>query len=226
MIVNAKIKVAILEDHLSIIDGYRYRLSQASDIYIVGTLNFGEELIPFLAQHDVDVLILDISVPTSQDNSNPYPILYTIPKLLKDYPQLKILIITMHNQLSIMRAILETGISGYVFKDDRVTLSKLKEVIRLVVKGEFYLSEQVFEKTSKFYSLDGILSSRQLQALSLCASYPGDTATALAEKLGVAPSTMRNLLSRIYKSLNVSNRSEALIKARDLGLITPDEPGV
>jgi len=226
MTMNTKIKIAILEDHLSIIDGYRYRLGRTEDITIVGTINFGEELLPFLSKHSVDVLILDISVPTSLENRNPYPVLYTIPKIFEINPDLKILVITMHNQVSIIKAVLESGVSGYVFKDDRTTLSKLKEVIRLVANGGIYLSQQVYDKTSKFYSVDSMLSSRQLEALSLCASYPGSTATILAEKLGVAPSTMRNLLSRMYKSLNVSNRSEALIKARNLGLITPDEPGV
>src|SRR5690349_1187844 len=78
-----KVRVAILDDHQSIIDGYVYRLSSTPEIDVVATANYGEDLEPLLAKHPVDVLLLDLSVRTSHENSNPFPILHLIPKLLQ-----------------------------------------------------------------------------------------------------------------------------------------------
>ena len=67
-------------------------------------------------------------------------------------------------------------------------------------------------------------SGRQLEALSLCAAYPDATTAELAGMLGVAHSTLRNLLSGAYLRLNVRSRTAAVAKAKRLGLITPPEP--
>src|SRR6185436_21195449 len=74
-----KIKVAILDDHQSIIDGYLYRLKESPKIEVTGTLSFGSELEPWLAEHPADVMVLDVNVPAAPDNPNPYPILHVIP---------------------------------------------------------------------------------------------------------------------------------------------------
>ena len=60
-----KVRVAILDDHQSIIDGYIYRLSSTPEIEVVATANYGEELEPVLAKYPADVLLLDLSVRTS-----------------------------------------------------------------------------------------------------------------------------------------------------------------
>jgi len=70
------------------------------------------------------------------------------------------------------------------------------------------------------------IEERQREALSLCAAYPGYTKDKIARKLGIANSTLRNLLSDSYRRLIVSNLAAALIKARQLGLITPLDPEV
>jgi DNA-binding NarL/FixJ family response regulator len=74
--------VSILDDHQNVIDGYVMRLSQVPDIAIGGTAHFGVDLEPMLAHHPTDVLLLDVYVPTSIENANPYPMLHVIPKLL------------------------------------------------------------------------------------------------------------------------------------------------
>ena len=80
-----KVRVAILDDHQSIIDGYIYRLSSTTEIEVVATATHGEELEPLLVKQPVDVLLLDLSVRTSPENSNPFPILHIIPKLLQSF---------------------------------------------------------------------------------------------------------------------------------------------
>jgi two-component system nitrate/nitrite response regulator NarL len=67
------IRVAILDDHISIIDGYLYRLSKNPEIEVVATETYGEALDSMLAEHSPDVLILDLNVPTSPVNRNALP---------------------------------------------------------------------------------------------------------------------------------------------------------
>ena len=147
-----KIRVAILENHQGIIDGYQFRLSGTPDIEIVATAIYGEELEPMLAQVPVDVLLLDVHVPTSQENINPYPILYLIPRLLQTYPNLVILVISMHTQRKLIASVMEAGASGYILKDDQATIRDLASVIRSVANGGIHLSQSAYQKLDKGYS--------------------------------------------------------------------------
>ena len=71
---------------------------------------------------------------------------------------------------------------------------------------------------------DYILSPRQLEALSLCASYPNESSAQLAGRMSISHSTIRNLLSGAYLKLGVQTRSAAVTKARQLGIIPPPPP--
>src|SRR3990172_10084746 len=113
---DKKIRVAILDDHQSVIDGYVFRLSSNKKIQIVGSATYGAKLDDLVGRGNVDVLLLDISVPTSEDNDNPYPVLSQLPKLHKQYPDMAILIISMHTERPLVRAVLEAGANGYVLK--------------------------------------------------------------------------------------------------------------
>src|SRR5512135_708568 len=90
-----QIRVTILDDHQITVDGYLYRLGHIPEIEIVATLRFGEELAASLAEHPTDVLLLDFSIPISAVNSNVYPTLTEIPKLLQLHPNLDVLMISM-----------------------------------------------------------------------------------------------------------------------------------
>src|SRR3990172_7740248 len=122
---NRKIRVAILDDHQSIIDGYLYRLNQAPDVEVVATATFAEDFETLLASHAVEVLILDIFVPTSPDNPSPYPILHAIPKWLQRYPHLAVLVISMYNRRTLIKSVVEAGASGYILKDDKPLIQEL-----------------------------------------------------------------------------------------------------
>ena len=221
-----KISVTILDDHQSIVDGYRFRLSNFPQIEIVDTLEYGEDLEGALKKQAPDVLILDVNVNVSAENSNNYPIFHVIPDLLQRYPDLAILVISMHNDRSIIRAVMEGGASGYILKDDQRTISELGSVILSIVGGGIYLSEKVRNLYIKNRSAasEEPLTGRQMEALSLCAAYPDHTTERLAQIMNVANSTVRNLLSGAYLRLGVNSRAAAIAKARQMGLIPPDSP--
>jgi len=217
------IRVAILDDHQGIIDGYQLRLGNLPDFEIVATAYYGEELEPMLEAYPTDVLVLDVTVPASPANPNPYPILHLIPKLLQRYPTLVVLVVSMHDDRALIQAVIEAGASGYLLKDDREAILDLAAVVRTVAHGGIYFSRQAHQQLRRWGAApdEPLLTERQLKALSVCAAYPNLTTSELAQKLNVANSTMRNLLSEAYLRLQANNRTAAIAKARQLGLITP-----
>lgn len=220
------IHVAIVDDHPGMVDGYTARLERQNKIEVVGSAGFGSEIEPLLAAHPVDVLLLDVHVPTDPANPDPYPILHLVPKLLDKYPGLNILIISMIHTQSLIQELLDAGASGYILKNDRAANQALADVIRSVANGEIYLGEGV-RQLLESHPLDDPstrLTSRQLQALSLSAAHPGWTHTDLASAMSITGSTARNTLHGAYARLGVNNLAAALAKARSLGLITPAEP--
>lgn len=215
---STPIRVAILDDHQTVLDGYRYRLEQASGVEVVATASWGAELEPLLAHHQVDVLLLDLQVPTAPNNPNPYPVLQIVPQLLERYPSLCILIISMYVKPIFIKAVMKAGASGYILKDDRETLRDLAEVVKGVARGDIYLSKQAEEQLDAPTG-ELNLTTRQLEILSLCASQPNATTSELAEQLHLSPSTVRNTLSDAYLRLDVRNRSAAILKLQQMGLL-------
>ncbi len=214
----SKIRVAILDNHQSIIDGYAYRLKQDPSIKIVATGFFGDELEPIITEQAVDVLLLGLSVPSSVENHTPFPALYIIPRLLKRQPELKILVISILRQPILVRTLLEAGISGYILKEDQVSIQQLAKIVSIVADGGIYFSKSAHPHFSG-KPVEMMLNRHQVEALSLCAALPDDDTVALAKKLGYADSTLRNLLSEAYRRLDVRNRAAAVAKAQELGIL-------
>jgi DNA-binding NarL/FixJ family response regulator len=215
-----KIQVVIMDDHQSIVDGYRFRLSQVPEIEVAKTVAYGDDLEPALKDYSVDVLILDVEVPSSPANPNPYPILHVIPRLVQLYPGMAMLVISMHNEPSLVRTIIEAGARGYILKNDAHKLQELGKWILALVNGEACFSDKILLSFSM--RKDRLFTERQLEVLSLCAAYPNSKTAELADKMQIADSTLRNMLSNVYLKLGVQTRAAAIAKARDLGLITPN----
>ncbi|HUF00407.1 MAG TPA: response regulator transcription factor [Anaerolineales bacterium] len=220
------VRVAILDDHQSIIDGYIYRLSSTPEIEVIATATYGEELEPALTRHPADVLLLDLSVRTSPDNPNPFPILHIIPKLVQKHSDLSVLVISMFAEPGLMRSLIETGASGYILKDDQAAFRELGSIVLSVARGGIYFSKKAYHlymlaETSKGGDL---LTPRQTEVISLCAAYPDASTSDLAQMMSISNSTVRNLLSSLYLRLGVHSRTAAVEKAREMGLVTPRPP--
>src|SRR5215216_5011545 len=221
-----KVRVAILDDHQSIIDGYIYRLGSTPEIEVVGTATYGEELESVLSKHPADVLLLDLSVRTSPENPNPFPILYLVPKLLQKYPKLNVSIISMFAEPGLMRSLIEAGASGYILKDDQAAFRELGNVVLSIANGGIYFSKKAHNLYMQANAVTGgeLLTPRQMEVLSLCAAYPDASTADLAQLMTISNSTVRNLLSSVYLRLGVHSRTAAVEKARELGLVTPRPP--
>jgi two-component system nitrate/nitrite response regulator NarL len=219
-----KIRVAILDDHPMIVEGYLAKLGRDPELEIAATMGFADLLEPVLQKDDIDVLILDVGAPTSAQNRNPYPVLHVIPKLLEAHHNLNILVISMHNERGLIREVMAAGANGYILKDDPTANATLPDIVKAVAAGGVYLSEEAGAIYNKVLNGENgkELSPRQLEALSLCAAYPGEKSVVLAQKMGIKHASFRTLLSGAYLKLGARTRADAIARARQKGLITPE----
>ncbi len=177
-----------------------------------------------LRKNSVDVLLIDLSVRTSEDDANAYPVLRTIPQLLQKYPDLKVVVVSMYGGPGLIRMIMEAGVSGYITKDDHEALRDLGKIVQSISNGNIYFSDKalnLYHQQDEGRGRDN-LSPRQIEALSLCALHPDLGTADLAQMLAVSNSTVRNLLSSAYIKLGVHSRTAAVELARNLGLIAPN----
>ncbi len=216
---SGKINVAILEDHQSTIDGYQFRLSENKFTQVVASRLFSQDLIEMLVDNPADVLILDINVPISKDNRNIQPIHKLISEIKNQFADLTILVITMYNQRAMIKTIMDCGASGYILKDDYDSIRKLGTIVEIVAGGGIFLSERVKDKFLNGSRNDMNLTQRELEVLSMCSAYPDDNTGQIADRMGLANSTIRNFLHKIYIKLQVHGRAAAILKARQSGLL-------
>jgi two-component system response regulator DesR len=211
------IKVAVLDDHQSVIDGYAYRLAESRRIRVVASAAYGQDLLPMLHQHEPDVLVLDLTVPTSPDNQNPFPVLTLLPQIRFKFPDLAVLVISMHAAPALIRAVMRAGAQGYVLKDDVQRIQALHRVVIDVAHGRHSFSPAVEDVQKQTRVLP--LTERQLELLSLLVAYPDMTLAEVARRQHVAHSTVRNMLSDAYRRLGVRTRAAALAEVQRLGLL-------
>lgn len=214
------INVAILEDHPIVIKGYEAELEKSREINLVGAVLYSEELMPLLAKHRVDVLILDIEVKISHTNNNIYPFFTLLKEVFDAYPEINILVISSYTSGLTVYQALTAGATGYLFKDDLESMNHLVDNVLQVAQKTKCISRRVtieLETFKRRRKTKRELTKRQIETLSLCNSYPELTMRQIAIKMAVAPSTVRNLLSDSYDRLEVTNIKSAIAKFQELG---------
>lgn len=224
---NKTVRVAILDDHQSIIDGFIYRLTPARDILVVATAAYGDDLLPMLRNSaPVDVLLLDMSVPTSATNQTQYPMIFALHGLMDEFPDLKVIVISTFKERGLVKAAIEHGVKGYIYKDDQASIQQLARIVMIISAGGNYFSAGAYFEMSEEKSKRN-LTPRQVEVLTVATSYPDDSTEELADRLKISGSTLRNILSNAYTRLGVRSRSSAIDRIRQLGIVpTAKKPTV
>ena len=221
-----KVRIGILDNHQAIIDGYQYRLQGQPDLVVVGTAQSGEGLEELLRRETLDVLLLDIHVPTSAADATEYPMLQMLPRFVAQYPDLNILVISMLEQGVVVRSALNAGATGYVLKDDAGITRQLPDAVRSAAQGNLVLSRKAHEALRRLPQEQASITKRQREILQILADEPNLTAAEVGQRLGITSSTVRNLLSNAYLRLGVRHRGAAVQRAQQLGLIRPGFSGI
>jgi DNA-binding NarL/FixJ family response regulator len=203
------IKILITDDHQLVIDGIKLMLAEANDLQCVGTANGGEQALELLATTSTDVLLLDINMPGMDG-------LETCRRVRRDFPSVKILMLSMLREGSLVKMLLNEGASGYLLKN--AGKDEVLEAIRKVHRGERALSSEVLdiflqpdaEKKRLMTSPFPSLSRREKQILQLIVDEK--TTGEIAEELFISFGTVETHRRNILMKLNARNTA-GLVKA-------------
>ena len=206
------IRVVIADDHTLVLEAFRQLLTP--DVDVVGTAEDGRELIKVVKQLKPDVVVSDISMPLLNG-------LDACIKLLKLFPDLKFIALTVRDEPDLVTEVMRAGAKGYLLKNSAVT--ELLQAIQAVAKGATYVTPLVtgsmigtLMKGSKRSQMKK-LTVRQREILQLLAE--GKTMKEVAGILCITPRTVAFHKYRIMDSLDIDNNAELVKYAIKTGLL-------
>lgn len=204
-------KVVVVDDHRIVRDGIRWMLSDAGSIEIAGDAESGDALLELLADSPVDVVLLDVRMPGKSG-------LETLEAIRRDFPQVRVIMLSMHDQPAYVRRAIELGASGYLLKN--TGRDELIRALDTVAEGGTYLQGEVvaplIASTDPATSTPH-LSPRERQVLQLVAH--GYENKQIATELDIAEATVKTYLRGIFVRLGASSRAEAVAVALREGII-------
>lgn len=202
------IKIMIVDDHSMIREGLKQLLELEGDITVIGEAGDGLECIKLLEKIEPDVMLLDINMPNMNG-------LQVLEQLKRDKKKVKVLILTIHNEIEYLFKAVDIGVNGYVLKDSDSAV--LKEAITEINNGETYIQPSLTpllkEKMNRPRRSirDNVLTKRELQVLELLGE--GLYNKEIAERLYISEKTVKNHVSSIFKKINVTDRTQAVVYA-------------
>lgn len=213
------IKVLIADDHVFYREGVRAFLNNASDIDVVGEAGNGDEAISKTNELQPDVILMDLKMPGTNG-------IESTRRIHETHPKIGVLVLTMFDDDDSVFAAMRAGARGYLLKD-----ADKDEVVRAIVaveRGEAIFSPAIAQRMIQYFSAPGKasnknqpsefaeLTERELEILDLIAQ--GHNNLAMANKLSLSIKTVQNYVSSILTKLQVADRSQAIVRAREAGL--------
>jgi two-component system response regulator NreC len=211
------INVLIADDHAIVRTGLRALLRSEPDLQLAGEATGGYEAIELVGKTHPDILILDLSMPDLDG-------IAVTRQLKPQYPDLRILILTVHEDEAMLREAIRAGASGYIVK--RAAEAELIAAIETIRRGELYvdpamlrvlLVESTKPRTDQPASPDP-LTPRETDVLKLIVQ--GYTNRQVGEELGISVRTVEGHRANLLEKLGLRTRVELVRYARDRGLIS------
>lgn len=194
------IRLAIAEDHLALIDGIRIFFEYEEDIEFVGFAQNGQELCELAKRKRPNLIITDIRMPVMDG-------IEATRKILKNYPEIKIIAFTMFDQDAAVSQMLKAGAKGYILKNS--SLKELLFALRQVHKGETYYDPNItLVSSGETSKTKGVLTKRQQEILKLIAK--GKTNQEIAERLFIGKTTVETHRKNMIRKLNLHGAGELL----------------
>lgn len=214
----SKIKVLLVDDHTLLRQGLRKLLELEPSLEVVGEGGNGKEALEKAKDLQPDVILLDINMPGMNG--------VEATSLLKQtQPELKIIILTIHKDDEYIFEAIKAGASGYILKD--VETKELIKAIQTAAAGESIidpaLASRLFQEFSRLShkgpreALIQTLTEREKEILSLLVQ--GFSNRDLAQALFISEKTVKNHISNIFRKMEVSDRTQAVVKALKMGLV-------
>lgn len=216
----ATIRLLIADDHQMLLDGIRALLRDAEDIAVVGEAPNGAEVIAFVEQQQVDVILMDINMPVMNG-------IETTAHIAKHHAAIKVIALTMHSERTFISRILKAGAAGYVLKN--TGKQELLTAIRRVAAGETYFSNEVASVMMEQYmpqssrrNGSGLepsvheLTKRETEILRLIAQEL--TNNEIAERLFISMYTVETHRKNLIRKIGVKNTAGLVKYAMQQGL--------
>jgi DNA-binding NarL/FixJ family response regulator len=210
------LRILIADDHPLFRKGMRTLLNATEDLEVVGEAATGQEVVEQAATLQPDVILMDLQMPGITGLEATRQILHTS-------PHIRILVITLFEDDASVFESLRAGARGYVLKDSRE--EEMLRAIRSVGSGEAIFSAAIASRLIDFFAtqrqtvpkaLFPALTEREREILQRLSR--GESNQDIARHLGLSVKTVNNYVSNIFSKLQVTDRTQAIIRARDAGL--------
>ena len=214
------IKVLIADDHIFYREGVRAFLNNTADIEVVGEAGNGDEVITKSKELAPNVILMDLKMPGTNG-------IEATRRIHETDSNIGVLVLTMFDDDDSVFAAMRAGARGYLLKD-----ADKDEVVRAIVaveRGEAIFSPPIAQRMIQYFSAApsasfskkepgefSELTERELEILNLIAR--GDNNNTIANKLSLSIKTVQNYVSSILTKLQVADRSQAIVRAREAGL--------
>lgn len=208
-----RLRLLIVDDHPLFRKGVRALIGTQPDMEVVGEAGDGNAAIALALSEQPDVVLMDLQLPGGSG-------IQATRAIVEASPMMRVLILSMFEDDDSVFAALRTGARGYVLKgtgeDD------LLRAVRAVGRGEAIFSPTIASRVLTYFSrpapmpLFPMLTEREREILALIAQ--GKNNQTIARELFLSPKTIANHVSNIFSKLQVADRAEAIIRARDAGL--------
>jgi DNA-binding NarL/FixJ family response regulator len=211
---TAPIRVLIADDHPLFRDGLTALLGEGSGTELAGTAATGTDAVDLARETQPDVVLMDLHMPGMSG-------IEATRRIVADCPHAAVLALTMFDDDGSILSALRAGARGYLLKG--ASREQIRCAIHAAASGEIIFGAQLAARMLTCFTAAAApsppfpqLTGRERQVLDLLAQ--GRANTAIATRLSLSPKTVRNHVSNVLAKLQVTDRAQAIIQARDAGL--------
>lgn len=211
-----KIRILIADDHPLFRKGMRAMLEALPEMDVVGEAATGDEAITFASDLAPDVIVMDLQMPGSSG-------IAAARTILNASPHIRILMVTLFDDSESVFTALRAGARGYILKD--TDASEMTRAIQAISRGEAIFSPAIANRLIDYFSvpqpalpkeLFPMLTEREREILGRIAQ--GEANPEIAARLSLSVKTVHNYVSNIFSKLQVADRAQAIIRAREAGM--------
>lgn len=204
------IRLLIVDDHPVVRDGLRDMLSSQPDFEVIAEASNGVEAVALTSHLQPQVVLTDLAMPQMDGVT-------AIGKIKEQHPDVQILVLTTYDSDSDVLPAIEAGAIGYLLKD--APREELYGAIRAAAQGKPLLTSRIEARLMERMRGPAVeaLSSREIDVLKLVAKGAGNRE--IADQLYIAEATVKSHLIRIYGKLGVADRTAAVTKALEQGIL-------
>ena len=213
------IRLMLVDDHRMLREGLRRSLEEEG-FYVVGEAADGEAAVRLVPAAKPDVILMDVSMPDMDG-------VEATKRILQNSPEQRVVMLTMHADKDLIDQAIKAGAVGYLTKD--CSIDEVIDAVRMAANGETALSpalaktmltevRKIDEKAAR--EEDRLVTKREEEVLQLIAD--GCSTPEVAQKLYISQKTVKNHLASIYQKLDARDRTQAVLQAVRMGIVSLD----